>query len=64
MVGGKKYRLVGTKKQHKDIVKAAAEAAGTPYVNRTLGWWYAYNAVTMTAQIKKLHDLERRMDLW
>jgi len=31
---GKKVLFVGTKKQHKDIVKAAAEAAGQPYVTK------------------------------
>ena len=58
---GKQVLFVGTKKQAKDITRAAAEAAGQPYVtNRWVGGMLT-NVATTTAQIKKLKDLERRM---
>ena len=61
VASGKKVLFVGTKKQAKDIVKTAAEAAGQPYVvNRWIGGMLT-NVTTTTAQIKKLRDLERRM---
>ncbi|MBR3220309.1 30S ribosomal protein S2 [Candidatus Saccharibacteria bacterium] len=58
---GKKVLLVGTKKQHKELVKAAAEAVEMPYV--TVRWvgGTLTNADTVNRQIKKLQDLERRM---
>lgn len=59
--GGKKVLFVGTKKQHKDIVKAAAEKADQPYVTERWIGGMLTNTLTMTSQIKKLHDLERRM---
>ncbi|HRJ06594.1 MAG TPA: 30S ribosomal protein S2 [Candidatus Saccharibacteria bacterium] len=58
---GKKVLFVGTKKQHKDIVKAAAEKAGMPYVTERWIGGMLTNTLTMTSQLKKLHDLERRM---
>ncbi|HRF28810.1 MAG TPA: 30S ribosomal protein S2 [Candidatus Saccharibacteria bacterium] len=58
---GKKVLFVGTKKQHKDIVKAAAEAAGQPYVTERWIGGMLTNVATVTSQIKKLKDLERRM---
>jgi len=61
VAGGKKVLFVGTKKQHKDIVKAAAEAAGMPYVTERWVGGMLTNVATMTTQIKKLHDLESRM---
>ena len=62
VASGKKVLFVGTKKQAKDIVKAAAESAGQPFVvNRWIGGMLT-NVTTTTAQIKKLRDLERRMD--
>lgn len=61
VAGGKKVLFVGTKKQHKDIVKAAAEAADQPYVTERWIGGMLTNTATMTSQIKKLHDLERRM---
>jgi len=61
VAGGKKVLFVGTKKQHKDIVKAAAEQAGQPYVTERWIGGMLTNTATMTSQIKKLHDLERRM---
>lgn len=58
---GKQVLLVGTKKQAKDIVKAAAEKAGQPYVTERWIGGMLTNVATVTAQIKKLKDLERRM---
>ena len=58
---GKKVLFVGTKKQMKEVVKAAAEAAEMPYVtNRWVGGMLT-NIDTMSKQIRKLKDLERRM---
>ncbi len=62
VASGKKVLFVGTKKQAKDIVKAAAESAGPPFVvNRWIDGMLT-NVTTTNAQIKKLRDLERRMD--
>lgn len=58
---GKPVLFVGTKKQSKDIVKAAAEKAEMPYVvNRWIGGMLT-NVSTIGSQIKKLKDYERRM---
>jgi len=59
--GGKQVLFVGTKKQAKDIVKAAAEKAGQPYVTERWVGGMLTNVGTMTQQIKKLKDLEKRM---
>lgn len=58
---GKKILFVGTKKQLKDITKASAESVNMPYV--TVRWvgGTLTNVETINRQIKKLHDLERRM---
>lgn len=58
---GKKVLFVGTKKQHKAPVKAAAESVEMPYV--TVRWvgGTLTNVDTVNRQIKKLKDLERRM---
>ena len=58
---GKKVLFVGTKKQMKDITKTAAESVEMPYV--TVRWvgGTLTNVETVTRQIKKLKDLERRM---
>ena len=61
VAGGKKVLFVGTKKQHKDIVKAAAESVDMPYVTERWIGGMLTNTATITSQIKKLHDLERRM---
>jgi small subunit ribosomal protein S2 len=58
---GKPILFVATKKHTKDAVKVAAEALGQPYVvNRWLGGTLT-NVNTVTAQIKKLKDLEKKM---
>lgn len=58
---GKKILFVGTKKQLKEITKVAAESVDMPYV--TVRWvgGTLTNVETVNHQIKKLHDLERRM---
>ncbi len=60
--GGKKILFVGTKKQMKDIVKEAADSVDMPYV--TVRWvgGTLTNVATVNRQIKKLKDLERRME--
>ena len=58
---GKQVLFVGTKKQAKDIVKAAAEAVNQPYVTERWIGGMLTNVNTVTAQIKKLKDLEKRM---
>ncbi len=58
---GKHVLFVGTKKQAKDAVKAAAEKTGQPYVVERWVGGMLTNVATVTAQIKKLKDLEKRM---
>ncbi|MBR5408780.1 30S ribosomal protein S2 [Candidatus Saccharibacteria bacterium] len=59
---GKKILFVGTKKQMKDAVKTAAESVNMPYV--TVRWvgGTLTNVETVNKQIKKVKDLERRME--
>lgn len=59
---GKKILFVGTKKQMKGIVKEVAESVEMPYV--TVRWvgGTLTNVETVNRQIKKLKDLERRME--
>ncbi len=61
VAGGKKVLFVGTKKQHQTIVKAAAEATDQPYVTERWIGGMLTNVATITSQIKKLQDLEKRM---
>lgn len=57
----KKILFVGTKKHCKDYVKQTAESINQPYVvERWMGGMLT-NVATVTEQIKKLKDLERRM---
>jgi small subunit ribosomal protein S2 len=58
---GKQVLFVGTKKQAKDIVRTVAENAGQPFVTERWVGGMLTNVSTVTAQIKKLKDLERRM---
>ena len=58
---GKQVLFVGTKKQVKAAVQAAAEQVGQPYVVERWVGGMLTNVATTTAQIKKLKDLERRM---
>lgn len=59
---GKKVLFVGTKKQVKELVKTTAEEVNMPYV--TVRWvgGTITNVETVNRQIKKLKDLERRME--
>ncbi|MBQ6130275.1 30S ribosomal protein S2 [Candidatus Saccharibacteria bacterium] len=59
---GKKILFVGTKKQLKDLVKESAEAVEMPYV--TVRWvgGTLTNVETVNRQIRKLKDLEKKMD--
>lgn len=59
---GKKILFVGTKKSLKDLVKEAAEEVEMPYV--TVRWvgGTLTNVSTVNRQIKKLKDLERKME--
>lgn len=59
---GKKVLFVGTKKQAKELVKAVAEKTGQPYVTERWIGGMLTNVTTVNSQIKKLKDLERRME--
>lgn len=62
VASGKQVLFVGTKKHTKDIVKATAESLGQSYVTeRWLGGTLT-NVATVGQQIKKLKDLEKRME--
>ena len=58
---GKKVLFVGTKKQAKDIVKTTAESINQPYVTERWIGGMLTNSQTITQQIKKLKNLEKRM---
>ena len=51
--------FVGTKKQARDGIRDIATAAGQPYVNHRWLGGLLTNYQTMSARIKRLHDLER-----
>lgn len=58
---GKKVLFVGTKKQAREAVQQAAESCDQPYVvNRWIGGMLT-NVDTMTKQLRKLRDLEKKM---
>ena len=59
---GKKVMFVGTKKQMKDLVKEAAESVNMPYVTERWVGGTLTNCETVNRQIKKVKDLERRME--
>lgn len=59
---GKQILFVGTKRQSKEIVQKLAEDTGMPYVvNRWLGGMLT-NWPTISSQIKRLKDLEAKME--
>lgn len=58
---GKQVLFVGTKKQAKDIVRTAAVSINQPYVTERWIGGMLTNVTTITQQIKKLKDLEKRM---
>ena len=62
VAASKQVLFVGTKKQAKDIVKAAADKAGQPYVTERWIGGMLTNSTTVNQQIKKLKNLERRME--
>lgn len=59
---GKQVLFVGTKKQAKDAVKAIAEKVNQPYVTERWIGGMLTNVATINQQIKKLKDLEKRME--
>lgn len=59
---GKQVLFVGTKKQVKEAVKAVAEKAGQPYVTERWIGGMLTNSNTVNQQIKKLKDIERRLE--
>mgnify|MGYP003605878756 FL=1 len=59
---GKQILFVGTKKQAKDAVKATAEKVGQPYVTERWIGGMLTNVATVNQQVKKLKDLEKRME--
>lgn len=62
VANGKQVLFVGTKKQAKDIVKAAAGKVNQPYVTERWIGGMLTNVATMSTQMKKLRDLEKRME--
>jgi small subunit ribosomal protein S2 len=62
VASGKSVLIVGTKKQLSDVVKNAAESIEQPYViDRWIGGTLT-NSETINKQIRKLTDLEKRME--
>ena len=61
VASGKKVLFVGTKKQAKDIVRTVAESANQPFVTERWIGGMLTNVSTITSQLKKLRDLEKRM---
>ncbi len=59
---GKQVLFVGTKKQAKEAVKATAEKVNQPYVTERWIGGMLTNVATVTQQVKKLKDLEKRME--
>lgn len=58
---GKQVLFVGTKKQVKDAVRTAAQSINQPFVTERWVGGMLTNVNTVTQQIKKLKDLEKRM---
>lgn len=61
VAAGKSVMFIGTKRQAKTIVKAAAEAVGMPYVVERWMGGFLTNYQTINVQVKRLKDLESRM---
>lgn len=59
---GKQVLFVGTKKQVKDIVTSAAQSVKQPFVTERWIGGMLTNVATVNQQVKKLKDLERRME--
>ncbi len=62
VANGKQVLFVGTKKHTKESVKLTAEALKQPYVTERWLGGILTNVATVGNQIKKLKDLEKRMD--
>ncbi|HYG84189.1 MAG TPA: 30S ribosomal protein S2 [Verrucomicrobiae bacterium] len=62
VASGKLVLFVGTKRQAKDLVKAAAEEVGQPYVTERWLGGALTNVTTVAARVKHLKSLEKRMD--
>jgi small subunit ribosomal protein S2 len=58
---GGKVLFVGTKKQIREVVKEAAESVKMPYVTERWIGGTLTNTKTVSQQIKKLHNLEKRL---
>jgi small subunit ribosomal protein S2 len=61
IASGKQVLFVGTKRQAKDIVKAAAVAVEQPYVTERWMGGMLTNGKTINERIKHLHSLETKM---
>ena len=61
VAAGKQVLLVGTKRQSKDIVRAAAEEAKMPFVTERWIGGMLTNVQTVAQRVKQLKDLETRM---
>lgn len=62
VANGKKVLFVGTKRQMKDSVRESAESVNMPYVTERWVGGTLTNVETVNKQIKKLKDLERKME--
>jgi small subunit ribosomal protein S2 len=62
VASGKQVLLVGTKRQAKDLVRAAAEKSGQPFVTERWMGGMLTNTETMVGRIKHLKTLEKKMD--
>lgn len=62
VASGKKVLFVGTKKHAKEDIKNAAIAMKQPYVTERWIGGMLTNVTTINQQIKKLRDLENKMD--
>jgi len=61
IASGKQVLFVGTKKHTKDIIREVAVASNQPYMTERWMGGTLTNVSTVTQQIKKLKDLEKRM---
>jgi small subunit ribosomal protein S2 len=62
VAGGKQVLLVGTKRQAKELVEAAAAESGQPFVTERWMGGMLTNVATVSGRIKHLKLLEKRMD--
>ncbi len=61
VASGKQVLFVGTKKHTKDNIRQVAESINQPFVTERWVGGMLTNVTTVTQQIKKLRDLEKRM---